>query len=149
MPHANSKEIFVAASYSSKVDYDTGLVFPEYKSWLEGILTEIEAQGHELFCALRADEYKINNADPAGAYKLDKDRIQSSDIFLALLEDRTSGGVQTEAGIAVACGKLVLLAHDYQTELSWFNQAMVRHGDAQEIIMPFNFIDFNRLLETA
>jgi len=64
-------KVFVAASYSSQVNYDTGEVFPEYKEWLEKNLSTIEGLGHTIFCALRADQYGINDADPAEAFRLD------------------------------------------------------------------------------
>ena len=91
-------KIFVAASYSSKVNYDTGEVFKEYEEWLESQLTAIEDQGHAVFCALHEDGYKINDTDPASAYSLDVENIQNSDLMLALVSEKPSAGVQTEIG---------------------------------------------------
>ena len=47
---------------SSQVNYETGEVFPEYQAWLEGNLDLLENLGHTVFCALRADQYKINDS---------------------------------------------------------------------------------------
>ena len=91
-------KIFVAASYSAKVNYDTGEVFPEYKAWLEALITQIEAAGHEVFCSLREDNYTINDRDPAAAFKLDMSQIDASDAVMARLDDGISAGVQLEVG---------------------------------------------------
>ncbi len=136
-----SKEIFVAASYSSQVDYGTGEVFPEYKGWLEDILDNLETHGHKVFCALRADQYKINNADPATAYMLDKKHIKQADALLALLDIKISSGVQTEIGLAIGLGKQVILAHKPEDELTWFNKALVRSGEASETYLPLDYSD--------
>lgn len=129
-------KIFVAASYSSQVNYETGEVFPEYKEWLEGTLSVIEALGHTVFCALRADQYKINDADPAAAFSLDMEHIEQSDVLLALLSDKPSAGVQTEIGAAVALKKQVLLAHLPEHELAYFNAAMAKAGVVTELELP-------------
>lgn len=131
-------KIFVAASYSSQVNYETGEVFPEYKEWLESTLGVIEALGHTVFCALRADQYKINDEDPAAAFSLDMEHIEESDVVLALLNDKPSSGVQTEIGVAVALKKQVLLAHLPEHELSYFNAAMLKAGVVKEIELPLS-----------
>ena len=130
--------IFVAASYSSQVDYETGEVYPEYKAWLEGILNTIDGLGHTVFCSLRSDGYKINDADPVGAYRLDIDEINKSDAILALLSSKVSAGVQTEIGVAIALNKRVILAHDTKDELAWFNAAMLKAGVVTELELPFD-----------
>ena len=128
--------VFVSASYSSKVNYDTGEVFPEYKEWLEDILHMIERQGHIVFCALRADQYKINNADPVAAFSLDMKHIKESDAILALLSDKVSAGVQTEIGVGVALNKQVIIAHRSDEALAYFNAAMVKAKVVRELELP-------------
>ena len=123
----------MAASYSSKVNYDTGEVFAEYKAWLEELLGQIEATGHEVICSLREDRYRINDGDPAGAFKLDTESIKNSDALLALLDARVSAGVQTEIGYALALGKRVILAHNPEDELAYINAAMVKAGLARDL----------------
>jgi hypothetical protein len=129
-------KLFVAASYSSQVNYATGEVFPEYKEWLENTLGVIEALGHTVFCALREDQYKINDSDPAAAFSLDLEHIEGSEGLLALLTDKPSAGVQTEVGVAVALKKRVWLAHLPEHPLAYFNEAMVRAGVVQEVELP-------------
>jgi hypothetical protein len=129
-------KVFVAASYSSKVNYDTGEVFPEYKEWLEGTLGLIEALGHTVFCALCEDQYKINDSDPAAAFSLDLEHIEQSDALVALLSESPSAGVQTEIGVAVALKKQVFLAHLPEHQLAYFNAAMLKASVVQELELP-------------
>ena len=128
--------IFISTSYSTKVNYDTGEVFEEYKLWLENILTTIESTGHTVFCALRADNYKINDPDPAEAFSLDINELRKSDVVLALLNDSVSAGVQTEIGYAVALEKEVVIAHEPDHSLQYFNMAMMRAGVAKSLVLP-------------
>lgn len=128
--------IFVAASYSSKVNYETGEVLPEYRDWLESVLNILEGFGHTVFCALRADKYKIDSGDPAGAYNLDIKHLRKSDALIALVDDKASTGVQTEIGYALALDKMVVFAHEANYELSWFNKAIVHAGQAIECELP-------------
>lgn len=53
------KKIFVAASYSSQVNYKTRSVKEEYKSWLEDILNELEKYGHQVFVLLGLTNIKL------------------------------------------------------------------------------------------
>jgi len=138
--------IFVAASYSSQVNYETGEVLPEYKAWLEDILSVVEELGHTVFCALRADQYRINNIDPAAAFRLDLERIEASDILLALMTDKPSAGVQTEIGVAVALKRRVILAHAPEHELGYFNRAMQQAGTIEVIGLPFDSDELNEKL---
>jgi nucleoside 2-deoxyribosyltransferase len=139
-------KIFVLASYSSKVDYGTGEVFAEYKAWLEDILSSIESYGYEVFCALRADGYKINDTDPAAAYKLDMESLQACDAVFALVSDIPSAGGQTEIGVGVALGRRVVLAHLPEDELAYFNGAMVKAGIAHELLLPLDRQKLNAVL---
>lgn len=129
-------KIFVAASYSTQVNYDTGEVFPEYKQWLETNLCLIESLGHEVFCSLRADGYKLNDADPAEAFRLDIGQIKACDAMLAFLGETVSVGVQTEVGAAVALNKLVILARSPKDKVQYFNNAMSKAGAVKEVDLP-------------
>jgi|JI6StandDraft_1071083.scaffolds.fasta_scaffold31219_4 nucleoside 2-deoxyribosyltransferase len=131
-------KIFIAASYSSQVNYETGAVFPEYKKWLEENLTLIEQLGHTVFCALRADGYRINDSDPAQAFSLDLEQIRSCDGMLAFISEKPSIGVQTEVGVAVALGKQVALASEPTVSIGYFNDAMVRAQAVQHVTLPLS-----------
>ena len=129
-------KIFVAASYSSRVNYETRQVFPEYRDWLENNLQILEKLGHTVFCALRADQYKINDANPAEAFSLDEAEIEAADGILAFVADKVSAGVQTEIGMAIAKKKQVVIAHTTDQPLAYFNQAIVLAGQAKELVLP-------------
>jgi len=130
------KRIFVGCSYSSKVNYDTGEVFPEFKDRLESQLETLEGMGYEVFNALRADNYKINDPDPAEAFFLDIKELKKADVLLALVNEQVSAGLQVEIGYALAIEKEVIIAHEEEAELAWFNQAIIKAGQAKEVILP-------------
>lgn len=131
-------KVFIAAAFSTKVNYDTGDVFPEYKEWIELMIDQVEAAGHEVYCALKEDQFKINDADPVGAYNMDMSHIDSSDVLLALVDETASTGVQMEVGYAIAKGKRVYLAHDPEVKLAWFNDTMVKAGAVTELTYPLD-----------
>jgi len=135
-------KIFVAASYSAKVDYSTGDVYPEYKAWLEAILLQLESYGHEVVCALRDDDWRINDIDPAQAFKLDEEKIANAEGLFALVSDTVSAGVQMEMGMALAQKKVVVIAHDKVDQLAYFNQAVVALGQATEVLLPVSYDPF-------
>jgi nucleoside 2-deoxyribosyltransferase len=129
-------KIFVAASYSAKVDYSTGDVYPEYKAWLEAILLQLESYGHDVVCALRDDNWRINDLEPAQAFKLDEAKIANAEGLLALVSDTVSAGVQMEMGMALAQKKKVVIAHEKVDQLAYFNQAVIALGQAYEALLP-------------
>lgn len=129
-------KIFLAVSYSSQVDYDTGEVSPEYRDWLETQIDQLKSYGHEVGCALLEDDYKINDSKPDAAFRLDESLIKNSDAVLAYVSDVPSAGVQTEIGYALALGKRVYIAHEANIDLAYFNKAIVMAGQAEEIILP-------------
>ena len=144
-----SMKLFIAASYSAKVDYATGQVEPKYREWLESLLTMLEQQGHTVFCALRADQYRINNADPAAAFKLDIDHLDESEAILALITDQVSAGVQTEIGYAIAANKKVILVHSEDDKIAFFNAAMIKAKVAQEVMLPAKTRDLPEIIAAA
>lgn len=128
--------IFVNAPCSNHVNYDTGEIFPDYKEWLINLLSAIETTGHSVFCALRADNYKINDSDPVAAFNLDVSKLEKCDVIIAILNDNVSVGVQTEIGYAAALGKKIVFAHEQDHVLKYFNNAMVQAGAASVITLP-------------
>jgi len=135
-------KIFVAASYSSHVNYETGEVFPEYKEELESHLARLENFGHHVFCALRADGYKLNDMNPDEAFRLDLDEIKKSDGLFAILDSKISAGVQTEIGIAIGLEKRIVLGRKAIDELAYFNNAIIRSGKATEAMLPLGHDPF-------
>ena len=56
--------------------------------------------------------------------------------MLAFLTDKVSAGVQTEIGIAIAKRKNVVLARHEEHPLTYFNGAIIKAGQASELILP-------------
>ena len=137
-------KLFVAASYSAKVDYTTGGVFPEYRTWLEGILSQLESYGHEVVCALRDDDWRINDLEPAQAFKLDEAKISNAEGLLAIVSDTVSAGVQMEMGMALAQKKVVAIAHEKVHQLTYFNQAVIALRQASEVLLPISSDPFTK-----
>lgn len=131
-------KIFLATSYSSKVDYETGEILPEYRSWLKDLIKQLESYGHTVFCAPVADNYRINHADPAEAFSLDESEIEKADVMLAFVNDVPSAGIQTEIGMMIAKKKPVVIAHSKDHELKFFNQAIIKAGQAKEAFLPID-----------
>lgn len=136
-------KIFVAAPYSARVDWASRKVFPDYEARLEKIMGMLERLGHTVFCALREDGYKINNADPASAFHLDFDNIDSCDGFFAVCDNVPSTGVAMEIGYALKepsdpkePKKKVFLAHTPDDALEYLPNAAVAAGKAYELILP-------------
>jgi nucleoside 2-deoxyribosyltransferase len=145
MAHKKHK-FFVATSYSSQVDYETGEVLPQFRDFLEQQFSIIEQGGGEVFSAIRHDKYKINNTDPAAAFRVDMDKIKECDVFVAFLNQKVSAGVQAEIGMAVALGKRVILARPQDVKSEYFNDAIMRNGLAEEITLPLNQSVFRELM---
>lgn len=106
----------------------------------------IEEVGGEIFSAIRHDNYKINDASPADAFRVDLDEIKKCDVFIAFLNSKISAGVQIEIGIALTLGKKILLARPMDVKSEYFNDAIIRFGAAQEIALPLNIDELREKL---
>jgi len=123
-------KIFFATSFSSKIDSE-GKVLPEFRASIEKLLSRYEAQGHEVFCAVRAENWRIAAQDPVMALKLDLQHIKKADKFVALLDEQVSAGVQLEIGYALALGKEITLLAVLDAKLGWTNQALMKLTNVQ------------------
>lgn len=130
--------VFVAASYSSKVNYVSGEVYADYRNWMEDQLDAIEAEGHEVFNSLRKDDYKINNDDPAQAFLTDFDELDRSDVLVAFVSDQVSAGVQVEIGYAIAKSLRIILVQMAGSEPSWSNAALDKANLLEIVTEPFD-----------
>jgi len=97
-------------------------------------------------CALREDGYRINDADPASAFRLDYDSIAAAEGLVAFLSEKISAGVQTEIGIAVALKKRVIIAQKKGTKVEYYNNALERAGAA--ILTSYDSNEINSALLT-
>lgn len=140
--------IFVAMSFSSKVDPATGEVLAAPRAWLENILAQLKGAGYQVFCALRDDHYRINNIDPAAAFRMDVETMQQSDVVLAFVDGQISAGVQFEIGYGLALGKKVVLAHDPNDKLAYINNSGVLAGALVDVALPLDMDRLRQILES-
>lgn len=127
--------IFLATSFSGKVNYDTGEVLPEFRGFIEGVLAELRKQADtEVFCAIEHEGWKITDEPPEVGVQKDLAAIDKADVLLALVDETPSAGVQFEIGYAVAKGKRVVLATEAQTKLAYFNDGVVGMGGAELVV---------------
>jgi nucleoside 2-deoxyribosyltransferase len=143
-------KIFIATSFSSKVDYSTGEVNPEFKNWLEdNILSLVKGAGYDYFCAVEKEGWRVNNEDPAGAVTDDFNNLRSCDALLVVLDEEVSPGLQIEIGIALERKMPIILAHKKDTKLKWSNQALIDAGFAKELLIPFSERELESLISNS
>lgn len=116
-------KIFFAVSYSSEVDTH-GNIFPEFRK-IEEMLAALEADGSTVYCAPRKDDWKLNSLSPGEAVTSDLQNIDDSDVFIALLDEVISAGVQLELGYALAKKKKILIAATEDRHISYFVRGLV------------------------
>lgn len=125
--------IFRGTSYTSQVD-DSGKVDREFRTLIEEIIGALESQGHSVHCALKADNWVLNEVQPDVAVPQDLQNLGASDVFLAFVKiDPPSAGVQLEIGFALAKEvRIVLLRHE-QDKLAYLNRGLVMSGQVEEV----------------
>jgi hypothetical protein len=130
-------KIFIATSFSKKVDYSTGKVYPEFRQWLEGnVLKPIKELGLDYFCAIEREGWVINSVDPAQAITENFNNLKKCDMLLVILDQEVSAGLQMEIGIAYERKMPTILAHEKDVKPSWYNQTLIDAGFAKELILP-------------
>ena len=128
--------IFLSVSFSSEVD-EKGIVKEAYRSDLETLIDELEEAGHKVFCAPRLEGWKITDHDPVHALKTDLAEIDKTDVYIAIVGDRVSTGVQLETGYALARDKRIVLASPASANLSWTNNALTGFDNVSSVIFEF------------
>lgn len=127
--------LFFATSFSGKVDYATGLVLPEFRTYVESILEPLRTLGgFSVFCAIEHEGWKMGNEPPEIGLGKDLDEIRANDTFLALL-DANSAGLHYEIAYANSYCKRVILATPPDVLLNYIGQGLVGLNLAQHI--PF------------
>lgn len=123
------KKVFLATSFSHKIDEATGLVLSEFRAEIETILEGLRKTGDfEVFCAVEDEGWRMGEDLPEVGVRHDLDQIGSSDVMLALVEDSVSAGVQFELGYAVAKGRQVIVAIRAGIKAAYFNQGVISNG---------------------
>ena len=135
-------KIFLSVSFSSKVDND-GKVFPAYQSDLNILIQSLEEEGHQVFCTPREEGWKVSDHDPVHALKNDLKEIELAEVYVAIIGDDISAGVQLETGYALAREKRVLLASLSSTQLDWTNSALTGFDNISSV----NFVFYDQLAQ--
>ncbi len=127
-------KVFLATSFSGKLDAITGEMVPEYREFIEQLLAGLrKVPGCEVFCASEDEGWRISEALPEIGVKGDLDELEQTDVLFALMHDKPSAGVQFELGYAVAKGKRVIVALAADEPLAYYNQGIVSMGLMTEI----------------
>jgi hypothetical protein len=117
------QKVFLSVSFSSKVD-ESGQVRADYRQYLEGMIGTLEALDCTVFCAPRAEGWVLNYRSPHCALADDLNEIDHSNIFMAILEENISAGIQLELGYALGKGKRVVLIKKKGIQLVFINQGV-------------------------
>jgi len=128
--------IFLSVSFSSEVD-KSGRVHAAYRSDLETLIEKLEEAGHEVFCAPRLEGWKIADHDPMHALKKDLTEIDKTDVYVAVLNERVSTGVQLETGYALARDKRIVLAAPTGIPMTWTNNALTGFDNVSSVNFEF------------
>ena len=108
-----SKNVFLAAPFSGKIDEQTGRIPADYRSWLEKIIRHLQSARYEVYSCHDSEDWGAKLEEPFRAVKKDYERLRASGVVVAYLETPVSFGVCIELGIALAWSKkIILLAKD-------------------------------------
>jgi hypothetical protein len=129
-------KIFLSVSFSHQVDAQ-GAINPAYRSDLEILIQKLEEENHEVFCAPRAEGWRVTDHDPVHALRADFKEIDGADVYVAVLTDRVSAGVQLETGYALARDKRIVLASPSGTPLEWTNNALTGFENVSSVNFEF------------
>ena len=128
------KSLFVATSYSGKVNYQTGEVLPEFRRPMEEILEALRVVAKlSVFCAAEHEGWKFSNQPPEVGVKKDLEEIEKADALLSLV-DGVSEGSAYERGFATRPDKTVIIAHESETKLDYFSQGLVKLGVVKHVV---------------
>lgn len=133
-------KIFLSVSFSAEVD-EKGNVQKAYRSDLETLIQKLEELGHKVYCALAEEKWTINNQNPVSLLKKELEKIDDSDIFVAVLGHNISCGVQLSMGYALAKEKRLVIASTIGAKHGWVNSAL----SGLENISSLNFEFYDEL----
>lgn len=128
--------VFLGTAFSSgKVDPNTRRVVEEFRNTVEALLKDLRSIPNiAVFCAVEDENWILPNDPPHVGVSKDIDTLDQADVFIAFIDQQISGGVQFEIGYAVARKKKVILLHEPDVTLGYFNQGIVASGIVEEIV---------------
>lgn len=129
-------KIFLSVSFSSQID-DKGVVNAAYRSDLETLIQKLQEADHDVFCAPMLEGWKVTDDDPVHALQEDLRELNECDLYVALLGQEVSAGVQLETGYALALKKRMILASPAGTTLGWTNNALSGFNNISNVNYEF------------
>lgn len=130
--------LFLSVPFSSKVD-SKGIIDKAFKSDIEILIQNLEEDGHKVYCAPAAEKWKISHDNPVKVLSGDLDKIAKTDVYIAILDNEISAGVQISMGFALANQKRIVMASPTGVKLSWANNAV--SGFQNVSSLNFSFYD--------
>jgi hypothetical protein len=123
----HKRSIFLATSFSGQVDYDTGIVLPEYRKTVEDVISSIRRVSRfSVYAAIEEENWVISQEPPEVGVARDLEKIDESENLLALMpKDLVSAGLQFEIGYV---SSRPFVATEVGTELGYFNQGLANLG---------------------
>ncbi len=118
--------VFYSYSFSKKVEPSTGQVSASHRSIAEKDITRLRDLGHEVYCDMEQDDWRLGNTTPPEVVRRVIANINLADVLVARLSEDISAGMQWEIGYALGIGKRAYVLNDQ--ELSFWNQGLVDAG---------------------
>jgi hypothetical protein len=128
-------KIFLSTSFSNKVLPD-GSVEPQYRVQIEKIIDVIEQKGHEVFCALREDNWRLNDLSPSEAFAADVSGIKDCDLITAIIRNNpVSAGIEFELGMAYILNKnILLLSQTDDLPIPYINKGLTEDDNVKSYV---------------
>jgi nucleoside 2-deoxyribosyltransferase len=115
--------IFLAAPLTQTLD-NSGKVAPDYREWLEGLISALEKAGHKVVSAHKREQWGERLDSPATALKTDLRDLGQSHAVVADVGNPPSPGVQFELGFATSLGIPILLLLEKERPRPYLNPAL-------------------------
>ena len=135
-------KLFLMTAFSSKVDSD-GVVLAEFRAEVEAVLDKLRGAGHDVFCAIEAEHWKMGDEPPEVGTKLDLDEVKLRDVIIGLADD-LSAGMHFELGYAAALGKRVILVLNPEVKPGWFITGAINLGVATRVSLDGLIVELDR-----
>lgn len=116
--------VFLAAPLTQMLSVDTGRVLADYRTWLEGLIRELEMAGHSVISAHVREKWGERLDTPTSALKRDLKDLREADAVVAHVGSPPSPGVQFELGAAATLGIPVVLLFDRGEPRPYLNPAL-------------------------
>ncbi len=111
-------QIFLGAPFTQDINKNTSIVHTHKVNFIINLIEQLEQKGHVVRNAHKREKFGKELMHPLVCTKEDFKEIQDCDLFLAIVGNPPSGGVQVELGWASALNKRIILLLHEETEYS-------------------------------